>query len=103
MIHFIGTHMRPPTFVGIKSENDLMFSLSDEHNPGDMKMINSMEWIHSITNQETPMDRMIHCDREIEAILEILDRPSLNSFQQEEEILNLINELKEEPRKRELL
>jgi hypothetical protein len=44
------------------------------------------------------MDQVIVCITAIELILEKLDRPSLNSFQSEEELLELIDELRDEPR-----
>jgi phage host-nuclease inhibitor protein Gam len=80
MIHFIELHLRSPTFIRTKKEIDFMFYLSDEHVLDDVKLINLMEWLHTISSEEIPMNRMMHCDTAIEAILEILDKPSLNSF-----------------------
>jgi hypothetical protein len=44
------------------------------------------------------MYNMTHCETAVNIILDILGRPTLNFFHSEEELLNLINELKDEPR-----
>jgi hypothetical protein len=45
-----------------------------------------------------PMNNFLNCDTAIEEILNMIGRPSLDAFQNMEQLLNLIQELKEEPR-----
>jgi hypothetical protein len=75
-----------------------MFYLTEEQLRNDDRIMDLIQWLHSISNDDKPMDNMFRCDSAIYVILETLGRSSLNPFQTEEEFLNLISELKEEPR-----